>query len=181
METLAPVGGRVLYRSWEDGIESEGIRFEQDIGRNIYSRYADQGTCFFRAVPGGTCVVDYSAFAFPDSVDVILDRIGGKIVFAHGIPNSKEISSHSATVEIFSKLLSKEGFSAHCSELGASSYSKSRSEILSKIIAPFKKLLSNELGKDLEVVIAGSASDFHVSLNAGGIRFGIIEKSKSIK
>lgn len=169
-----------MYRSWEDGIESEGIRFEQDVGRSIYSAYADQGTCFFRSIPGGTCVTDYSTFVFPESVDVVLDRIGGKIVFASGMPNSKAISSHSATVEIFSKLLSKEGFTAHCSELGASSYSKSRSELLAKIITPFKKLLSQELGREFDVAMAGSASDFHVSLNVCDIRFGIIEKSKSI-
>lgn len=61
-------------------------------------------------------------------------------------------------------------------ELPSSSYSKSRSEMQSKILGPLAKLTEEEFGLKIGVTCSGSLSDFVLELEDGGIRLGYVRK-----
>gem|GEM_PF-3446179 len=46
------VGSKLIYANWIDGVEHEGLKFEQDIATGIYSEFLDSSSCILKMADG---------------------------------------------------------------------------------------------------------------------------------
>jgi hypothetical protein len=46
------MGSKLIYANWIDGVEYEGIKFEQDIKEGIYSEFLDSSSCILKMGDG---------------------------------------------------------------------------------------------------------------------------------
>ncbi|MEI8091116.1 MAG: hypothetical protein WCG98_02465 [bacterium] len=64
----------------------------------------------------------------------------------------------------------------HNNNLPASSYSKNKNEMVSKIVVPILELVEQKMGKKLPLICKGSLYDFYMKLNKSDIDIAIISR-----
>jgi mevalonate kinase len=144
-------GSSLDYASWEDGIESEAVKIEQDLSKDILSNFSKKAKAILRVYSKEK---SYSKLLFKDEkidADLVLDGINGKILFKNKSVDSSAIPSQKATVEIISLLLNSQSHQLQNEFLGK--YGKSRYDLQGKITTPLTKLTG------LNFEISGGAYD----------------------
>lgn len=160
------------YASWIDGIESKGLIVEQDIASAKLSAFLQRGMSLLEVFEGGALSekIVGSNNINREKIDLILDLDTGKIIFKGRKPDSSEIFSQKATVEILIKILRSDGLKITNRDLPAS-YGKNRFDLQSKIISPLEKL--TKLSFDIK---GGMYDDFSLELKFFNISIGIVRK-----
>ena len=46
------MGSKLIYTNWIDGVEHEGLKVEQDLGKGIYSEFLDSSSCILKMADG---------------------------------------------------------------------------------------------------------------------------------
>jgi len=55
------MGSKIIYLNRIDGVEHEGLKFEQDIGQGIYSEFLDSSSCILKMADGKVIIGDCDA------------------------------------------------------------------------------------------------------------------------
>ena len=167
------------YASWIDGWGEDGIKVEQFIGQNIFSKYITKNSVLKKSLTKENKV---TTRALPkndvnkEEADIFLDSINNKIYLQGKSTNSKDLPSQKTTIDILKILLDKPNQRVSNKELPTSSYTSQRNELQSKIIGPLKKLVKEKLGKNLDLKVEGSLANFHVQLNPSDVKINLIDK-----
>ena len=169
------------YASWEDGYGEQGLLVEQMIEKDIYSKFISRGSIsVIHLTEKGTSHTDlYTIDEFEEykkKNDLIFDPINNKIIIRGKELTSKEIPSSRTTIEIFKILFDNLGKNVFSKDLPPSSYSSSRNEFQSKIVIPLQKELKKALGKELNITIQGTLSNFYVKLKSGNANIYFLEQ-----
>ncbi|MDD2515798.1 MAG: hypothetical protein PHF46_01200 [Candidatus Gracilibacteria bacterium] len=166
----------IEYASYLDGECSDGVKIEQYLSRGIFSSYIQKDKVLYKDNNGESYIGDYEYILKKENKGLILDTISNKIYFKGEKLTSKEISSQNATIEILEILLENIGKDVSNKEFSASSYSKNRNEMFSKISVPLNKLLSCSEAKESSFKCSGGITDFYVRLDKSDINIGIIRR-----
>lgn len=98
---------------------------------------------------------------------MIFDAISRKIYFRGERLTSKEVPSQNAASDLFERLIESMGEEISNASLPASSYSKNRNEMVSKVISPLSKFVRERFRSDLPIRCVGSLTDFRIVLERG--------------
>jgi len=168
------------YLSWEDGYETEGIRVEQNLGEGIYSKFISKDAIAVREYENHECTKKIISKEEMEkekkNIDLLVDLKNKDIYIKNSKLTSKDIHSSSTTVEILKILLENHGKCISNKVLPESSYTFERGELQSKIISPLVKAVKKYAGKDLDLKITGSLSNFNVCLNINDLIITVSEK-----
>jgi len=169
---------QIIYASWLDGIEQEGIRVEQDLTRQICSEFISENTIFVKDFTQKNPV---NLFLSPEEfnkrkkeIDLVLMEKESKIYIKGSPLDSKEIHSKKATINLLKFLLAKKGQQAINNELPASCYTKDRYELQGKIIIPLVKAIEKRTGKKLDFKAEGGIVNFSLKLNHRPVRIWLV-------
>jgi len=84
--------------------------------------------------------------------DILLDCTNNKLYVNDKKVTSEELHSQTTTIDVLQMLMKHIGKDVHNKQLPASSYSKNKNTMLSKIVIPFIKLTKKELKKDFPLI-----------------------------
>jgi len=145
------------YTSWEDGIEDEGIRLEQDISNRIYSPFIAAGSYIiisYNPFPKKEIISLKSFQKEKENMPILIDEVNKKIYIKNQPLNSKQLHSTKETIKILKILLNNLGREVKARDLPESSYIY-RNEMQSKIISPLNKITREIFDKKLPIKISG--------------------------
>ncbi|HMT01067.1 MAG TPA: hypothetical protein PKD96_01860 [Candidatus Absconditabacterales bacterium] len=168
-------GASLLYNSWADGLEKDGLIIEQAITQDVCSKFVPRGNRILQTYDGGIIVGEKDVLVQEAQHDVILDMVHGKIFVRGKKLTSQELHSQNATVELLSMLFSNLDTEISNKLLSASSYSKNKNEMISKIVLPLRKVVQEKLDKDLPIECSGKLSLFGVKLKKNSVRVGFLK------
>lgn len=174
---------RVDYTSWIDGVETAGVRVEQNLTMKQFSDFITHGTMHvaeWKNEPRPTHRV-YSHEAFEKTkkhMDLLLDELEHKIL-VNGQPlTSKDIKSAKATIEILKVLLENLGEDVPAMRLPESAYIE-RNEMQSKIISPLAASFKRITGKHLPLSLHGGLrKNFVIKLDKSDLTIGVLERKE---
>ncbi len=170
-----------FYESWVDGIENHWIIFEQDIDDGIYSEFFGKHSFILKKVDWELQIIHFDNLdTFKMDQDILVDKVNNKIVIAGKNVNSKELVSQSATIEILNLMIERWWEEIHCREFEASSYSKNKNEMLSKILIPLTKLIAEKSGKKLSINCQWTVEEFYIKCDFWEIKIGVLDTIKGI-
>jgi len=170
------MGSKIIYLNRVDGVEYEGLKFEQDLGQGIYSEFLDSSSCILKTTDGkvqiGSCDVTIKNY----KKWILLDMISNKMYINWRKLTSEDIHSQTATVDILKILIENTGKDISNKEFASSSYSKSKNDMIGKIIIPLIELVERETGKKLPLICKWSTYDFYLKLNPSDIEIAVVDK-----
>ncbi|MFA6255525.1 MAG: hypothetical protein WC675_05940 [Patescibacteria group bacterium] len=157
----------VDYVSWQDGFESEGLKVEQCLVKNIQPDFIEDSFITATIYGGGLIVKknisNKKINELIETADLFLDYHANKIYIVGKKLNSGDIHSATQTLEVLKLLLEKNNQSVFSDQLPASSY-VDRNEMQSKVISPLKNSFKKYTGKNLPLTISGGlGSKFTIS------------------
>jgi hypothetical protein len=166
----------LVYSSWQDGYETEGIKIEQDLSVHIQSPFSKRANLKLINRDGSVYLRSYQE-AIEDSYnDIVVDLIKNKIHMWGIICTSKELNSQFTTSEILSKLLLSGKKSIESKDLSPSSYTKNKNEMITKVINPFIKLIKQKFNKTLNVSCNGYVSGYIIEFDLKDLKVGILSE-----
>ncbi len=143
---------RIEYASWRDGTAGEGIRLQQHVRRDIFSEFLSRDLVQLFDTTGRRVVDKYDMLPIHrEERTLVFDMVRNEVRIDSRILGSKELPSKSGAIAIFSVLIERAGSDIESRQLGASSYTKNRNEMLSKIITPIQKAVEQSLGERINV------------------------------
>lgn len=166
----------LVYSSRSDGIETEWIKVEQDLRRDIRSQFCKNTNHKLINWDKTTFLKDRQAIIKDQNNDVIVDCSKNKIFIKWKIRTSKELHSQFTTVEIFSWLIKNNTKTISCKDLSPSSYTKNKNEMITKVIKPFIKLIEKEFGKTITITCIGSVSNYKMEFDLKDIKIGLLKE-----
>jgi hypothetical protein len=166
----------LIYASWLDGIESEWLRFDQDLEKWIFSKFLNSSSCIIRSLEWEVFLSDYDSCIKNIKEWLLLDMINNKIYINGKKVTSDDLHSQSATIEIITTLLNNLGNDISNQKLPLSSYSKNKNEMLGKIVIPLIELVEKEIWKKLPLICKWSIYDFYMKLNKTDIKIFVLNK-----
>ncbi|MFA6255785.1 MAG: hypothetical protein WC606_01255 [Candidatus Absconditabacterales bacterium] len=170
------MGSKLIYANWIDGVEYEGIKFEQDIKEGIYSEFLDSSSCILKMGDGKVQIGNCDDAIKNHKKGILLDMINNKM-YIHGRKlTSDDLHSQTATVDILKILIENISKDVSNKEFTVSSYSKNKNDMLGKIVIPLIELIEKETGKKLPLICKGSIYDFYLKLNSSDIDIAVIDK-----
>jgi len=169
-------GVDMIYCSRLDGMEHEGLKFEQDVEKWIFSEFIGEEKHTFRNTDWLHILWDYNELMAIKGQDILLDCTNNKLYVNDKKVTSEELHSQTTTIDVLQMLMKHIGKDVHNKQLPASSYSKNKNTMLSKIVIPFIKLTKKELKKDFPLICKWMLYDFYMRLGKTDIKIGIIEK-----
>lgn len=162
------------YCSWRDWTSSDWVKIEQYIRNWRFSRYVKWSNIMFKSTYWDYFMWDYNEIISTHKTGLLLDTINKRIYLNGHTLNSKQILSQTTTIELLEKLISNIGNDVRNNQLGLSSYSKNKNEMLWKIVIPLNKLIEQTYGKKLPLSCRGGMHDFFVRLDEPDIKISVI-------
>ena len=107
---------------------------------------------------------------------ILFDTIAGKIFVNGEKVWTKDLHTQSTSIEILLHLLQQRGTFVHNSELARSSYAKSRNQITSKVIGPFKHLIRKRFNKEIKLICSWSLYDFSLLFDPGDLPISVAKR-----
>lgn len=166
----------LLYANRLDGIEENWLICEQDLAEKKRSSYIDTNSLVLELSNNNCLFGTHEQLTKSNQADVILDTINGKIYIAWEKITSKNLHSQTATVDLFLKLLHNTWSDISNRQLVISSYTRSKNEMLGKIVLPLTKLIKEKLQKDLCIECYGAMYDYFIRLNKTQVTFWVVKK-----
>ena len=158
------------YASWQDGLEPEGVQLEQDLQKQIYSKWVSTGAYRIGKLDQTgrlrhTLASIEECNQIRNQAPILLDKTEKRIYICGQKLTSKELKSASATIEIIEFLLPRAGQEVKNINLPESIYATDRNEFQSKIMIPLEKICKNCPKPISELLkIKGGITDFSVQL-----------------
>ncbi|MFA5967117.1 MAG: hypothetical protein WC805_01185 [Patescibacteria group bacterium] len=169
------------YISWEDGLETDGVRLEQDFDQKIYSPWISSSSYKLHRLDRQsqlqkTLISETEYRTIKQTASILLDKIEKRIYICGQKLTSKELKSASATIEIIEFLLPRAGQEVKNIHLPESIYAADRNEFQSKIMIPLEKICKNCPNPIADLLeIKGGITDFSVKLQPNE-EINILEK-----
>ncbi|MCX6824925.1 MAG: hypothetical protein NTY80_01755 [candidate division SR1 bacterium] len=170
------MGSKLIYANRIDGVENEGLKFEQDLEGGMYSEYLDSSSCIVKMADGKIQTGSCENIIKDHKKGILLDRINNKMYINGRKLTSEDLHSQTGTVDILKVLMENIGKDISNKDLPSSSYSKNKNDMLGKIVLPLIELIEKETGKRLPLICKGSIYDFHIKLNPSDIDIAAIDK-----
>lgn len=170
------LGTTLIYANRIDGIQSEWLKVEQDLKYNIYSDFLERNNCIIRRADGKVVIADCESSIQNHKSGLLLDTLHNKVYLDGEKLTSQDLHSQSATIEILKLLMKRLWQEVDCNHLPASTYSKNKNEMVSKIVLPLIELIEKKTGKKLPLVCKWSLYDFYMKLNRSDIDIAIITR-----
>ena len=169
---------QIIYASWLDGIEEEGMKIEQDLKNGVYSEFISKNTVkildFSQKKPNYLFLTPEEFNQQKKKIDLLLVEGEGKI-YVKGKPlTSRELHSKKATIELLKILLQQKGKEIFNNELPVSSYAKDRYELQSKIVIPLLRAIEKRTKKKLDLKVKGGIINFSLQLNPGQVKIWLV-------
>ncbi len=169
-------GIKLLYENRSDGIESTGIKIEQDISWGIYNDVLSRSNCVLRRANGKVLIGDCEESIESHTTGLLLDTLHNKIYLNGEKLTSQDIHSQTATIEIMKLLIRHLWQEIINKQLPASTYSKNKNEMVSKIVFPLIDLVEKKTGKKIHLICKGSLYDFYLKLNPSDVDIAIVTR-----
>lgn len=167
---------KLIYVNRVDGIEHEGLKFEQDLGKGIYSEFLDSSSCILKMSDGKIQVGNCENSIKNHKKWILLDMVNNKIYINGRKLTSEDLHSQTGTVDILKILIENIGKDISNKDLPTSSYSKNKNDMLGKIVLPLIELIEKETGKKLPLICKWSIYEFYLKLNPSDVEIAIIDK-----
>lgn len=171
----------LLYSSWGDGIESVWLLCEQDLLQQKSSTYIDSNMLVLETEDKNMIFGSYNDLIRNQDIDIILDTVHMKIYTQWRKLTSKDLHSQTGTIEMLLSTLHHIWTDISNKQLPLSSYSKSKNDMVWKIVIPLVKFIKNNLKKDLPIECYGGMYDYFLRLNKHNIKFGIMRKAVELE
>lgn len=146
------VGSKIIYANRVDGVEYEGLRFEQDLRQGIYSEFLDSSSCILKMADGKVQIGNCDTTIKNYKTGILLDMLNNKIYINGRKLTSEDLHSQTATVDILKILIENTGKDVSNKDFPVSSYSKNKNDMLGKIVLPLIELIEKETGKKLPLI-----------------------------
>lgn len=166
----------LIYASWLDGIETTGLTCEQDLLLQKTSHYISSNMLVLETPWEHKCFWSYEELIKSKDVDILLDTVHMKIYTQWSKLTSKDLHSQTGTIEMLTTALKYLNTDISNKTLPLSSYSKSKNEMVWKIVLPFIKIVKEKLQKDLPLECYWGMYDYYLRLKKHDIKFGIMRK-----
>jgi hypothetical protein len=169
------------YLSWLDGIESEGIRIEQDLKNKIYSPLVGQEEMVRVREYDHSFQAVYRLLPRPqldrqkEEIDLVLDKTRNQVYLQGKRLTSQKIRSARETIKIIDRLLAQKGELKN-TDLPTSSYAANQYELSGKIILPLKRTLEEMLKKELYLTVQGKIYDFSLRFDPTNLKIWLVER-----
>lgn len=164
------------YASWRDGYTDDGIKIEQYLSENIFSKYIQKDFMSFIDNYSQVTIDTYSEIIKEKKDYLILDKMKMRIHLNWEVLTSKELLSQHATVEILDILVKNKDSYISNYQLPPSAYSKNKNTLLTKIITPLQKLLKKIYWSELDIECMGGQNNYSIKLGKNSdIKIGIID------
>lgn len=170
-------GACIEYLSWRDGAAVDPVRVDQHLASGQLSallpREAQRWT--FVSPTGTASVLRPRDVELPSEAELVVDLVNDRIIIAGQPVDSKEIKSQRFTAELLRHLARAPQHTVPNSALPRSAYRASRSELVSKILAPLARTVLARTGRELSYTTHGSMDDFSISLQLGDLTLALVE------
>jgi hypothetical protein len=167
----------LLYTSRIDGVEAQGLVCEQDLIQQKTSTFIDSNLLILELPDNNVIFGAYDNLVQNKDVDIVLDTIHMKIYIQWKKLTSKDLHSQIGTIEMLMTALKNIGSDVSNKQLPVSSYSKSKNDMVGKIILPLVKVIKDTIKKDIPIDCYGWMYDYFLRLKKNNIRFGIMKKA----
>lgn len=167
----------LIYTSWNDWIESQWLLCEQDLAQQKASSYIDSNMLVLETQDKNMIFWSYNDLIRHQDIDIILDTVHMKIYTQGRKLTSKDLHSQTWTIEMLMTALKSIGTDISNKQLPLSSYSKSKNDMVWKIIIPLTRFIKEHLKKELPLECYGGMYDYFLRLNKHNIKFGIMRKA----
>ncbi len=164
------------YASYSDGECSDGIIIEQHLTGWLFSKYVNKDEYLFIDSTGKTYVDTYSEILRKESKGILLDMIDRKIYYDGVKLTSKDIPSQSAVIDVLSCLFYSNWNEISNSQLPISGYSRSKNEMLSKVILPFIHFIEEKIQAPFQLICRWNLSEFSLKLENSFVKIWIIRQ-----
>lgn len=146
----------IVYSSRLDGVETEGIKVEQDLTAGIHSLFSKKSNYKLINWDHSVFLRTYDVATQDLQNDIIVDLIKNKIYVQGRICSSAQLHSQSITCEILSYLIQNKTKTISSKDLSPSSYTKNKNEMITKVINPFIKLIQENFNKQITITCNGT-------------------------
>lgn len=181
LQRLAP-GAELLYASWRDGFEEKGLFCEQDLFIQKPSKFLHANLLMMEVLSGQWWVHfgSYEQLVTHMDVDIVLDTINMKIYAFGQKVTSKELHSQFGTIEMLLTTLEHLGNDVSNKQLPISSYSKSKNDMVWKIILPLTRFVKEKLNKELPIECYWGMYEYYLRLKKSNVRFGVMKRVQEV-
>ena len=170
------ISSKLIYLNRVDGVEHEGLKFEQDIKQGIYSEFLDSSSCILKMADGKVQIGNYDTAIKNYKKWILLDMLNNKMYVNGRKLTSEDLHSQTATVDILKILIENSGKDISNKDFPISSYSKNKNDMLGKIVLPLIELIEKETGKKLPLICKWSIYEFYLKLNPSDIDIAVVDK-----
>lgn len=167
---------KIEYSSYEDWDTSDWIILEQYISESVYSSYVEKDFVIMKNNRNESIIGKYNSLIAIVDDWLLLDTISSKMYYNWEKLTSKDIHSQNSTVEILATLVENVWIEVTSASLPKSSYSKSKSEMIGKIIVPLIKFIENKTWEKFPLVCKWNLLDFFIKLWDTNLKISIIKK-----
>jgi hypothetical protein len=170
------------YASWRDWCSQRWLVIHQSVSNGLFSHYLPTWTLRLNYSDGRTIIDSYKRLLQKSYDGFLLDTVGKKIYFQGEKLTSAELKSQTMTVDILLMLLDRPWEDIHHSDLPISGYSKSKNEMVGKIIVPLKNYILDQCGIELSLECHWWLYDFYIRLDPKDIYlFNCIEQASTCR
>lgn len=166
----------ILYASWVDWHEQKWLCCEQDLFVKQTSQFVNENLLILDLLNKGTVFGTYEELIKNADVDVILDTIHMKIYIHWEKLTSKDLHSQWGTIDMLITAMHYGEVDISNKQLPTSSYSKSKNDMVWKIIIPLKRLIKERINKELTIECYGSMYEYYLRVKRNNVRFWVIKK-----
>lgn len=158
---------KLLFASWKEEYWSHGgVALHQYISEQIFSSYITPWTVQITYPDGKRKIGEYDILLVDNSLlsGITFDMIKRKVLVKGEKVNHKVLCSQSATIEIMMYLLDHidEFIPNHL--LPPSAYSKTKNEMVSKILLPLQDIMKNSFWEKMEIICTGTMYEWTICL-----------------
>lgn len=167
----------VDYLSWRDDNVSGPLRIEQHLATQRMSTHLPPNALRFTryGCDGTGTILRSRNDGIPQGLDVVVDTERERIYVASREVSSRELWSQRTTCEVLRRLLPSPEAMVASTELPRSSYRSSRSEMSSKVLTPFTKLVSVRTGKPCGFTTRGTIDAYTICADIRMLSIGVLE------
>lgn len=171
----------IIYESRKDGLEFEWVKIEQNLSEWIFSPCISGSKYLIEHYDGSIELINSSEDGLLSTQDdIVIDSIAGKIYVQGNKITSADLHSQTTTCEVLIVALKNLWTEFSNAKLQASSYSRNKNEMISKVITPLKALVEKYLDKKIDMTCSWSISYYHMRLNPSKVRFAIIRRIEEL-
>lgn len=151
------------------------VSVEQDLSQKYTAKHSTAEGYLFTSSDSREILQKYDSGGLSKG-RLLVDQISRKIYINGEKVSSKEILSQQLTIDILDRFINSGVKEIHASDLPSSSYTQSKSEMMSKILSPLMRTVHRRLGSNIRMQCHGSAVDFVIKFEEMNLPLFSIQK-----